>query len=148
VGRQDGFVVADPRLVREHVDGAGADEAAGPLLQGRVHKGAGALDIDPLELAQVAQPLLARRQRETPCRNLLRPAPTAPGHRDRQPPRRCRRAEKHGCGRCCGPSLAPQFFYQFIGDVTGRDYIGTLWENRLINVITCLIFLAIATAVA
>ena len=44
--------------------------------------------------------------------------------------------------------VAVQFFYQFIGDLTGSDYIGTLWENKLINVITCLVFLAIATAVS
>ena len=44
--------------------------------------------------------------------------------------------------------VAVQFFYQLLGNVTGREYIGTLWENRLINVITCLVFLAIATAVA
>jgi len=44
--------------------------------------------------------------------------------------------------------VALQFFYQLIGNVTGSEYIGTLWENRLINVITCLVFLAIATAVA
>src|SRR6478735_11313213 len=44
--------------------------------------------------------------------------------------------------------VAVQFFYQLLGNVTGSEYIGTLWENRLINVITCLVFLAIATAVA
>jgi amino acid transporter len=44
--------------------------------------------------------------------------------------------------------VAVQFFYQFIGDLTGSETIGTLWENKLINVITCLIFLAIATAVS
>ena len=44
--------------------------------------------------------------------------------------------------------VAVQFFYQFIGDVTGSEDIGALWENKLINVITCLVFLAIATAVA
>jgi amino acid transporter len=44
--------------------------------------------------------------------------------------------------------VAVQFFYQFIGDLTGSETIGTLWENKLINVVTCLIFLAIATAVS
>ena len=44
--------------------------------------------------------------------------------------------------------VAVQFFYQFIGDLTNSDYIATLWENKLIGVITCLCFLAIATAVA
>ena len=44
--------------------------------------------------------------------------------------------------------VAVQFFYQFIGDLTGSEFIGALWENKLINVITCLIFLAIATAVS
>jgi amino acid transporter len=45
-------------------------------------------------------------------------------------------------------AVAVQFFYQFIGQVTGNDSIGTLWENRPVNVITCLIFLALATAVS
>ncbi len=44
--------------------------------------------------------------------------------------------------------VAVQFFYQFIGDLTGNESIGALWENKLINVVTCLIFLAIATAVS
>ena len=44
--------------------------------------------------------------------------------------------------------VAVQFFYQFIGDLTGSESIGALWENKLINVITCLVFLAIATAVS
>ena len=44
--------------------------------------------------------------------------------------------------------VAVQFFYQFIGDLTGSESIGALWENKLINVVTCLIFLAIATAVS
>ena len=44
--------------------------------------------------------------------------------------------------------VAVQFFYQFIGDVTGSEYLSTLWENRPINVLTCLVFLTIATAVA
>jgi amino acid transporter len=44
--------------------------------------------------------------------------------------------------------VAVQFFYQFIGDLTGSEGTAALWENKLINVITCLVFLAIATAVA
>ncbi len=44
--------------------------------------------------------------------------------------------------------VAVQFFYQFIGDLTGNESIGALWENKLINVVTCLVFLAIATAVS
>jgi amino acid transporter len=44
--------------------------------------------------------------------------------------------------------VAVQFFYQFLGDLTDTAAIGDLWENRLINVLTCLVFLAIATWVA
>lgn len=44
--------------------------------------------------------------------------------------------------------VAVQFFYQFIGDLMGSEFVGALWENRGINVITCLVFLSIATAVA
>ncbi|MGH3507026.1 MAG: APC family permease [Nocardioidaceae bacterium] len=44
--------------------------------------------------------------------------------------------------------VAVQFFYQFIGDLIGSDDVSTLWENRLVNVITCLAFLAIAAWVA
>ncbi len=44
--------------------------------------------------------------------------------------------------------VAVQFFYQFIGDLVGSETIGTLWENPVVNVLTCLCFLAIATAVA
>jgi amino acid transporter len=44
--------------------------------------------------------------------------------------------------------VAVQFFYQFIGDLAGSENIAALWENKLVNVITCLAFLAIATAVA
>jgi amino acid transporter len=44
--------------------------------------------------------------------------------------------------------VAVQFFYQFIGDLTGSESTAALWENKLVNVITCLTFLAIATAVA
>jgi amino acid transporter len=42
-----------------------------------------------------------------------------------------------------------QFFYQFLGDLTDNpDTVGDLWENRGINVVTCLVFLALATWVA
>ena len=41
--------------------------------------------------------------------------------------------------------VAVQFFYQLLGDTFSNDSISTLWENRLINVITCLAFLALAT---
>jgi amino acid transporter len=44
--------------------------------------------------------------------------------------------------------VAVQFFYQFIGDLIGSESVATLWENRGINVVTCLVFLSIATAVA
>jgi amino acid transporter len=44
--------------------------------------------------------------------------------------------------------VAVQFFYQFIGDLTGSESTAALWENKLVNVVTCLAFLAIATAVA
>ena len=44
--------------------------------------------------------------------------------------------------------IGVQFFYQFLGDLTSNESIGALWENKLINVVTCLIFLAVATAVA
>ncbi|ORB28585.1 APC family permease [Mycolicibacterium parafortuitum] len=44
--------------------------------------------------------------------------------------------------------VAVQFFYQFIGDLFGSEAVGALWENKLINVATCVAFLAIATAVS
>jgi amino acid transporter len=44
--------------------------------------------------------------------------------------------------------VAVQFFYQFIGDLTDTGAIGDLWENRGVNVVTCLVFLAIAAWVA
>ena len=44
--------------------------------------------------------------------------------------------------------VAVQFFYQFIGDLIDTGAIGDLWENRGVNVVTCLVFLAIATWVA
>jgi amino acid transporter len=44
--------------------------------------------------------------------------------------------------------VAVQFFYQFIGDVINNEEVYGLWDNRLVNVVTCLAFLAIATWVA
>ena len=44
--------------------------------------------------------------------------------------------------------VAVQFLYQFIGAVVRSETISGLWENKPINVITCLAFLAIATWVA
>ena len=44
--------------------------------------------------------------------------------------------------------VAVQFFYQFMGDVLDNATVAGLWENRGVNVVTCLIFLAIATWVA
>ena len=38
--------------------------------------------------------------------------------------------------------VAVQFFYQFLGDVLDTAAIGDLWENRLINVLTCIVFIA------
>ena len=44
--------------------------------------------------------------------------------------------------------VAVQFLYQFIGSAANSEMISGLWENKLINVVTCLAFLAIATYVA
>ncbi|HET6987440.1 MAG TPA: APC family permease, partial [Kribbella sp.] len=44
--------------------------------------------------------------------------------------------------------VAVQFFYQFLGDAFDSDQVSTLWENRGVNVLTCLAFLAIATWIA
>ena len=44
--------------------------------------------------------------------------------------------------------VAVQFLYQFVGSAVGSETISALWENKPINVITCLAFLAIATWVA
>lgn len=41
--------------------------------------------------------------------------------------------------------VAVQFFYQFIGQVLGSSSIETLWQNRAINVLTCLAFIALTT---
>lgn len=44
--------------------------------------------------------------------------------------------------------VAVQFFYQFVGDLFGSESLSGMWENPVINVLTCLGFLAVATAVA
>jgi amino acid transporter len=44
--------------------------------------------------------------------------------------------------------VAVQFLYQFIGSAVNSEMISGLWEKKLINVVTCLVFLAIATYVA
>ncbi len=44
--------------------------------------------------------------------------------------------------------VAVQFVYQFIGDVINNPTISDAWQNKFINVGTCLLFLAIATWVA
>jgi len=44
--------------------------------------------------------------------------------------------------------VAVQFFYQFLGDLVDTPAISDLWENRLINVVTCVVFIALATWVA
>jgi len=44
--------------------------------------------------------------------------------------------------------VAVQFFYQFIGDLFGSEGLAALWESPIVNVLTCLAFLAIATAIS
>ena len=44
--------------------------------------------------------------------------------------------------------VAVQFFYQLIGDLVGSESIGGLWQNNVVNVLTVLAFLAIATWIA
>ena len=44
--------------------------------------------------------------------------------------------------------VAVQFLYQIIGSAVNSEMISGLWQNKLINVATCLVFLAIATYVA
>jgi amino acid transporter len=44
--------------------------------------------------------------------------------------------------------VAVQFLYQIIGSAVNSEMIIGLWQNKLINVATCLVFLAIATYVA
>jgi amino acid transporter len=44
--------------------------------------------------------------------------------------------------------VAVQFFYQFLGALFDAGAISDLWENRLVNVATCVLFIAMATWVA
>lgn len=44
--------------------------------------------------------------------------------------------------------VAVQFLYQFIGAAAQNEQISALWENKPVNVITCLVLLAIATWIA
>src|SRR6476660_3358312 len=44
--------------------------------------------------------------------------------------------------------IGVQFFYQLLGSLFSNDDLGALWENKFVNVLTCLVFLAAATAVA
>ncbi|MCH9668452.1 MAG: APC family permease [Actinomycetia bacterium] len=44
--------------------------------------------------------------------------------------------------------VAVQFFYQFVGDVFGSGSVSAMWQNPVINVLTCLAFLAVATTIA
>lgn len=44
--------------------------------------------------------------------------------------------------------IGVQFGYQFVGDVMNNEEVSNLWENRLVNVVTCLLFLAVATYIA
>ncbi|MBW8173477.1 APC family permease [Ornithinimicrobium sp. Arc0846-15] len=44
--------------------------------------------------------------------------------------------------------VAVQFFYQFFGEVFGSQLIADLWLNKPVNVLTCLVFLFIASYVA
>jgi len=44
--------------------------------------------------------------------------------------------------------VAVQFFYQFLGDLFRSRSLSELWENPVVNVLTCLAFLGLATAVA
>jgi amino acid transporter len=44
--------------------------------------------------------------------------------------------------------IAVQFAYQLVGDIVNSPWISDLWQNKPVNVLTCLLFLAIATFVA
>jgi len=44
--------------------------------------------------------------------------------------------------------IGVQFFYQLLGSVFDNPDLGDLWNNRLVNVVTCLLFLLMATAIA
>lgn len=44
--------------------------------------------------------------------------------------------------------VAVQFFYQLLGDAISNQTVSDLWQNDVVNVITCFVFLALATFVA
>ena len=44
--------------------------------------------------------------------------------------------------------VAVQFFWQFVGELVGSDWLSDLWENKPVNILTCLAFLAVATYIA
>lgn len=44
--------------------------------------------------------------------------------------------------------VAVEFFYQLLGDVFDNQTLGSLWENHVVNVATCLTFLGLATWIA
>ena len=44
--------------------------------------------------------------------------------------------------------VAVEFFYQFLGDLFDSPGLSALWQNPLVNVATCISFLAVATWVA
>ncbi len=41
--------------------------------------------------------------------------------------------------------VAVSFFYLLLGEITGSETVAGLWENKLINVLTCVAFVALAT---
>src|SRR5215213_9330294 len=43
--------------------------------------------------------------------------------------------------------VAVSFFYLLLGELTGSDRLGNLSGNRLVNVLTCVAFVAVATGV-
>lgn len=44
--------------------------------------------------------------------------------------------------------IAVQFFYQLVGDIVNSPWLSSLWENKPVNVLTCLLFLGVATFIA
>ena len=44
--------------------------------------------------------------------------------------------------------IGVQFLYQLLGNLFNNPELGDLWQNRLVNVLTCLAFLVLATFVA
>ncbi len=44
--------------------------------------------------------------------------------------------------------VAVQFFYQFLGDAFRNEHLGHLWQNKGVNVFTCIALLAMATYIA